>query len=105
MTHRSRGVFAPELCFIVDPPRIQRAQGRPGGRLHPGPRAKRICASAKTTGTGGDHTAFPARWFTAYSVLLCPQNLPECANGRFSQNRPSLDLSPIALKGLEPVEE
>jgi hypothetical protein len=25
---------------------------------------------------------------------LCPQNLPECANGRFSQNRPSLELSP-----------
>jgi hypothetical protein len=21
---------------------------------------------------------------TAYVVLLCPQNLPECANGRFS---------------------
>ena len=21
--------------------------------------------------------------FTAYFVLLCPQNLPECANGRF----------------------
>jgi hypothetical protein len=25
---------------------------------------------------------------------LCPQNLPEWANGRFSQNRPSLELSP-----------
>jgi len=25
----------------------------------------------------------------AYFVLLCPQNLPECANGRFSANRPS----------------
>ena len=49
--------------------------------------------------------AFPARWFTAYFVLLCPENLPECANGRFSQNRPSLDLSPFALKGLEPVGE
>jgi hypothetical protein len=22
--------------------------------------------------------------FTAYTALLCPQNLPECANGRFS---------------------
>jgi transposase len=36
---------------------------------------------------------------------LCPESLPECANGRFSQNRPSLDLSPFALKGREPVEE
>jgi hypothetical protein len=33
-------------------------------------------------------------------VILCPQNLPECANGRSSQNRPSLDLSPNVLKGL-----
>jgi hypothetical protein len=32
-------------------------------------------------------------------VLLCPQNLSECANGRLSQNRPSLDLSPIVLEG------
>jgi hypothetical protein len=28
---------------------------------------------------------------------LCPQNLPECANGRFSQNRPSLELSPPTI--------
>ena len=37
--------------------------------------------------------------------LLCPQNLPECANGRFSTNRPSLDLSPFVLKGCEPDGE
>jgi hypothetical protein len=34
-----------------------------------------------------------------YFVLLCLQNLPECADGRFDQNRPSLDLSPFVLKG------
>ena len=28
-----------------------------------GSRAKEICASAKTTGTGGISPAFPARWF------------------------------------------
>ena len=33
----------------------QRAQGRPGGRCTRGSRAKGICASAKTTGTGGDN--------------------------------------------------
>ena len=38
-------------------------------------------------------------------ALLCPQNLPECANGRFSTNRPSLDLSPTVLKGCEPDGE
>jgi len=50
--------------------------------------------------------AFPARMVgTAYVALLCLGNLPECANGRFSQNRPLLDLSPVALKGREPVGE
>jgi hypothetical protein len=37
--------------------------------------------------------------FTAYSALLCLQNLPECANGRLDENRPSLDLIPSVLKG------
>jgi hypothetical protein len=36
---------------------------------------------------------------TVSFALLCPKNLPECANGRFSTNRPSLDLSPFVLKG------
>ncbi len=36
---------------------------------------------------------------TAYAALLCLQNLPECADGRFDQNRPSLDLSPFVLEG------
>src|ERR1700674_2207561 len=42
---------------------------------------------------------------TVSFVLLCPKNLPECANGRFSTNRPSLDLSPFVLKGCEPDGE
>ena len=51
-------------------------------------------------GRTGKHPAFPhAMVLTAYFVLLCPKNLPECANGRFSTNRPSLDLSPFVLKG------
>src|SRR6185437_7256292 len=41
------------------PPQEQRAQGRPGGRCTRGPRAKNICAGAKTTGTGGNHTGLP----------------------------------------------
>src|SRR5438067_12998271 len=39
---------------------------------------------------------------TVSFVLLCPKNLAECANGRLSTNRPSLDLSPFGLKGCEP---
>jgi len=52
------------------------------------------------------HPAFPhAMVLTVSFVLLCPKNLPECANGRFSTNRPSLDLSPFVLKGCEPDGE
>ena len=51
-------------------------------------------------GRTGEHPAFPhAMVLTVSFVLLCPKNLPECANGRFSTNRPSLDLSPFVLKG------
>src|SRR3954462_2552319 len=42
---------------------------------------------------------------TVSFVLLCPKNLAECANGRLSTNRPSLDLSPFVLKGCEPDGE
>ncbi len=46
------------------------------------------------------HPAFPhAMVLTASFVLLCPQNLPECANGRLIGNRPSLDPSPFVLEG------
>jgi hypothetical protein len=43
------------VVHIIHPRRKPRAQGRPGGRMHPGRRAKKICASAMTTGTGGDN--------------------------------------------------
>jgi transposase len=36
---------------------------------------------------------------TVSFALLCPQNLPECANGRFSPTARSLDLSPFVLEG------
>ncbi len=53
----------------LSPSRIPRAQGRPGDRMHPGPRAKNCAKSALTTGTGGISPVFPARRFTAYSAL------------------------------------
>ena len=40
----------------------------------------------------GLHPAFPAP--------LCGKNLPECANGRLDQNRPSLELSPLRPKAM-----
>src|SRR5437879_2865731 len=51
--------------------------------------------------TGSAETLRPSlrNGFTAYSALLCPEILAEYANGRLSQNRPSLDLSPFVLEG------
>src|SRR2546421_294102 len=43
--------------------------------------------------------------FRVTLAFLCPKNLAECANGRLSTNRPSLDLSPFVLKGCEPDGE
>ena len=51
--------IASELCQTSRPPQMPRAQGRPGGRCTRSSRAKGICASAKTQGTGGDHTGLP----------------------------------------------
>jgi hypothetical protein len=40
--------------------------------------------AAVTTGLAGSTGGIPrATVLTAYGALLCPQNLPECANGRF----------------------
>jgi hypothetical protein len=39
--------------------------------------------AAVTTGSAGSTGIPRATVLTAYGALLCPQNLPECANGRF----------------------
>src|SRR5271166_787569 len=51
----SRDAFRPSYPENLGPLERQRAQGRPGGRCTRGPRAKNICASALTTGTGGNN--------------------------------------------------
>jgi hypothetical protein len=55
MSSHSRGAFRPSFASSYDPLERQRAQGRPGGRCTRGSRARMSCASAKTTGTGGDN--------------------------------------------------
>ena len=55
---RSRGGFRPSFASCVALENAEGA-GKAGWPLHPGPRAKEICASARTTGTGGDHTGLP----------------------------------------------
>src|ERR1700682_622627 len=41
--------------------------------------------------------------FTAYSALLCPQNLPECANGRVSPTARRLLFARSRSEGIEPA--
>ncbi|SRR5579871_181376 len=61
-------LVSPELFVSVT--LFEKCRGHGEGRVAAAPGApaqKEICASAKTTGTGGYTPAFPARWFTAYT--------------------------------------
>ena len=103
----SRGWFRPSFASSLRLLRSKKAQGRPGAGLAPAVRRAGHTQKKLHSGIQVRPNARPSLrdGLTAYAVLLCPENLPECANGRFSQNRPSLDLSPIVLEGLEPVGE
>ena len=112
LLHRRHGfafsrLVSPELCCLLRLLRSKKAQGRPGAGLAPAVRRAGHTQKKLHSGIQVRPNARPSlrSGLTAYAVLLCPENLPECANGRFSQNRPSLDLSPIVLEGLEPVGE
>ena len=90
---------APEALLNLPP--IE-GVGNAGCPLHPRPRVHLVVVErTRVTTSTPESPGVPARnGFTAYFVLLCPQNLPECANGRLIGNRPSLDLSPFVLEGL-----
>nr|GAJ34031.1 hypothetical protein BDOA9_0132290 [Bradyrhizobium sp. DOA9] len=75
-------LVSPELCCSFTPMKDQRAQGRPGAGGTRNPYAQ------KCTRSGSQASRSPglpcADGFNVSFVILCPQNLPECANGRFS---------------------
>src|SRR5579883_2928901 len=74
-TSHSRGAFRPSLASSI--PSKTEGAGKAGWPLHPGPRAKEICASARTTGTGGDHTGLPcAMGYGLYVISPVNQRLP-----------------------------
>jgi hypothetical protein len=96
-------LYLPAACFarvlhLAFRPRKLRAQGRPGTRMHPWAFAQKNCAKARSHRYRRIHSGLPCAVVYGLYALLCLQNLPECANGRFSQNRPSLDLSPKCSK-------
>jgi hypothetical protein len=65
--------------------------GKAGWPLHPGPRAKEICASARTTGTGGDHTGLPrAMVYGLYVFSPVNRPLPPSPSRSFSAIREDL---------------
>jgi len=56
----------------------------PGARCTRGLVCKPCAKNAhEHTGTDGTLRHSLRNGLTAYAALLCPQNLPECANGRF----------------------
>ena len=80
-----RQVLARVLRILLLPLE-QRAQGRPGADCARSP----VCEECYRNAHGlnyrysRDIPTFPAQWFYGLYVLLCPQIVPECANGRFS---------------------
>src|SRR3984893_18167387 len=60
--------------------------GNAGCPLHPRPRVHFVLVErTRVTTSTPESPGIPARnGFTTYFALLCPQNLAECANGRFS---------------------
>ena len=78
----SRGAFRPGFANRFAP--IKRAQGMPGACCTRGLACKRWCEMrTRAYRYSGSIRHSLRNGFTAYGALLCPQNLPECANGRF----------------------
>src|SRR4051794_37095633 len=99
---RMRASFAFRFAHL----KHQRAQGMPGARCARSLACKIKKHTSIVTTVTPDTPGIPrAMVLTVSFVLLCPKNLAECANGRLSTNRPSLDLSPFVLKGCEPDGE
>ena len=70
--------LSPELCIAVTLLKRTEGAGKAGWPLHPGPPRKRICASALTTGTGGDHTGLPCA--VVYGLLRTLPGEPACCH-------------------------
>src|SRR6266404_2601003 len=70
MRSHSRGAIRPRFSSTSHPLETQRAQGRPGARCTRG-LACNMCIRTRTRAYrfSGEHPAFPAQWFTAYSAL------------------------------------
>src|SRR3954462_8525393 len=90
----------PSCARLIGPK--ERAQGMPGARCTRSLAFKSKKAHEVVTTGSPEQPGIPrAMVFTVSFVILCPKSLAECANGRLSTNRPSLDLSPFVLKGCE----
>src|SRR5258705_3698883 len=74
----------PEVCFELPYPRIR---GRRECRVPVAPAASCALGIGRTHTSNNEYTGItrhsPRNGFTVSFVLLCPQHLPECGNGRF----------------------
>src|SRR4029079_16790574 len=77
MTSRSRGALRPRLAGNFQPPKIQRAQGRPGAGWHPRSRVQWVNKSAhEHTGISRGIPPSLRNGFTAYRALSLETNFP-----------------------------
>ena len=79
-----------ELCISLHPPGQRRVQGRPGGRMHPGPPRKRDCASAREPQVQRRHSGLPCA--AVYGLLRALLGEPAFATVAFAKRWASLGL-------------
>src|SRR5258705_9703728 len=98
---RSRGSICPRLAIEFPYPPVR---GRRECRVRAAPAVScaKVCKKAHTSiQVQRRHPTFPAQWFYGlYRALVSAKSARMCERAVLT-NRPSLDLSPIALKGLE----
>ena len=72
-----------------------------GARCTRGPVCKRVVETHTSIQGSGEHPTFPAQWFYGLWRALVSANFARMCERAVLTNRPSLDLSPSVLEGLE----
>src|SRR5258708_628009 len=94
--------MASEVCIFVWPSSKLEGAGKTGCLLHPRSRVRFALKKMHTSIQGSGNTpAFPAQWLYGLLRALVSAKSARMCERAVLTNRPSLDLSPIALKGLE----
>ena len=93
MNPHSRGAFRPTYAYVSPSRNTEgagKAVGRPGGRCTRGSRARMSCASAKTTGTGGDNRPSPRDGLRLIGALPGEPAFATVISAKLLELRPNL---------------